>query len=90
MKKNAFVAITWFMALVAAGCSNSEETTPVSQDAAPVTRNIGVKTPKLTAYIETNDINPLNMGEYYFNGAERESAEPVLTIVRTTKEDMDF
>lgn len=32
------------------------------------TRAVSVKTPKLTTYIETNDINPLNMGEYYFTG----------------------
>ena len=30
------------------------------------TRAVGVKTPKLTVYVETNDINPLNAGEYYF------------------------
>ncbi len=30
------------------------------------TRAAGTKTPKLTVYVETNDINPLNVGEYYF------------------------
>lgn len=30
------------------------------------TRAVGTKTPKLTVYVETNDINPLNAGEYYF------------------------
>lgn len=37
------------------------------------TRAVGVKTPKLTVYVETNDINPLNAGEYYFcNSSPRE------------------
>ena len=26
--------------------------------------------PKLTTYIETNDVNPLNAGEYYFTGTD--------------------
>lgn len=30
------------------------------------TRAVGTKSPKLTVYVETNDINPLNAGEYYF------------------------
>lgn len=50
------------------GCSNEDYTVETQQDAQPTTRSVGVKTPKLTTYIETNDINPLNAGEYYFTG----------------------
>lgn len=49
-------------------CSNEDYTVETQQDAQPTTRGVGVKTPKLTTYIETNDINPLNAGEYYFTG----------------------
>lgn len=49
-------------------CSNDDYTVETQQDAQPTTRSVGVKTPKLTTYIETNDINPLNAGEYYFTG----------------------
>lgn len=61
---------TLLMVLFAASCSNSDEMAVVaSQDAQPtVTRSVSAKSPVLTTYIETNDINPLNMGEYYFCG----------------------
>lgn len=49
-------------------CSNDDYSVETQQDAQPNTRSVGVKTPKLTTYIETNDINPLNAGEYYFTG----------------------
>lgn len=65
MKHLLVSALTLSMALFAASCSNNEEIEVASQD-APVTRAVSVKTPKLTVYVETNDINPLNMGEYYF------------------------
>lgn len=49
-------------------CSNDDYTVETQQDAQPTTRSVGTKTPKLSVYIETNDINPLNAGEYYFTG----------------------
>ena len=50
-------------------CSNEDYTVETQQDTQPTTRSIdATKIPKLTAYIETNDINPLNAGEYYFTG----------------------
>lgn len=52
-----------------ASCSNDENVIE-AQDASlsATTRAVGTKTPKFTTYIETNDINPLNAGEYYFTG----------------------
>lgn len=53
-------------------CSNTDEDYAVEaqSEVSPVTRSVGAKTPILTTYIETNDINPLNAGEYYFTGTE--------------------
>lgn len=51
-------------------CSNEDYTVEAQQGAQLTTRSVGVKTPKLTTYIETNDINPLNAGEYYFTGTD--------------------
>lgn len=65
--KNSVLLI--FMALFIASCSNNESLVTESQNTEIVgTRAVSDKTPKLTVYIETNDINPLNMGEYYFCG----------------------
>ena len=62
---------TLFLGLLIANCSNDVDMEVASQDAqTPVTRGVSAKTPKLTTYIETNDINPLNMGEYYFTGTD--------------------
>lgn len=59
------------------GCSGYRNDTvtndPASNETEVSTRAVGVKTPKFTVYIETNDINPLNAGEYYFcNSSPRE------------------
>lgn len=52
---------TLFLGLFIANCSNDVDMEVASQDAqTPVTRGVSAKTPKLTTYIETNDINPLN------------------------------
>lgn len=32
----------------------------------PATKALGDKTPMLAVYVETNDVNPLNAGDYYF------------------------
>lgn len=39
------------------------------------TKAYGVKTPKLAVYVETNDVNPLNAGDYMMNGT------PIIDIV---------
>ncbi len=66
-----------FLLLVAAmmtgafitSCSNDDYMAEEQQESTlPTTRAVSDKTPKLTTYIETNDINPLNAGEYYFTG----------------------
>ncbi len=49
-----------------ASCSQNEEfpAQATNDDAAIVTRAYGTKTPKVTIYVETNDVNPLNAGDY--------------------------
>ena len=81
MKTNYFrtislLSITEMMSAAFQACNkqagsmaNEDETSQNSLD----TRAVGVKTPKFTVYIETNDVNPLNAGEYYFcNSSPRE------------------
>lgn len=81
MKTNYFrtislLSITVMMSAAFQACNkqagsmaNEDVTSQNSLD----TRAVGVKTPKFTVYIETNDINPLNAGEYYFcNSSPRE------------------
>lgn len=73
--KNIFsIAITMIMVLFATSCSNNEDMVTAPQDAQVNngTRSVSAKTPKLTTYIETNDINPLNMSEYYFCGTDKD------------------
>lgn len=79
MKKLLFAAIA-IMAVFATGCSNTDDMLVASQDAQDTntTRSVGVKTPKLTTYIETNDINPLNMGEYTFAGTDEQVVDHVI------------
>lgn len=43
------------------------------QGISPTTRGVSDKMPKLTTYIETNDVNPLNAGEYYLQVRIRKS-----------------
>lgn len=59
--------------------SCNKEMTPSVQDTdetTPMTKAYGDKTPVVTAYIETNDTNPLNAGDYF-----DENGEPFFDIV---------
>ena len=52
-------------------CSNDDYMAETQQQGiSPATRSVSDKMPKLTTYIETNDVNPLNAGEYYFTGTD--------------------
>ena len=46
-----------------------------AQKAMPMTRAYGDKTPKIAVYVETNDVNPLNAGDYFIGD------EPFVDIV---------
>lgn len=81
MKTNYFrtislLSITVMMSAAFQACNKQAESMAnkdVTSRNSTDTRAVGVKTPKFTVYIETNDINPLNAGEYYFcNSSPRE------------------
>lgn len=78
MKKYFSFAVTLIMALfVATSCSN-DESMVASEDAQVAnTRAVGY-TPKFTVYIETNDINPLNVGEYTLEGTSTPAIDHVV------------
>ena len=78
--KTYFSMFVAFIAMFfAASCSNSDEIMEASsQKAQLATRAVGVKAPKFTVYVETNDVNPLNAGEYLFNGTTEEAVDHVV------------
>lgn len=50
-------------------CQQTEEQIADSgQPEARATRAYGDKSPKIQVYVETNDVNPLNAGDYYMDG----------------------
>lgn len=67
MKTRFFFASLVAVAGMLVSCN--KEISPASQnadEATPVaTKAYGDKTPKIVVYVETNDVNPLNAGDYY-------------------------
>lgn len=93
MKKYFSFAVTLIMALfVATSCSN-DESLIASEDAQVAnTRAVGY-TPKFTVYIETNDINPLNVGEYTLEGTSTPAIDHVVLFasnIRGTKSTVEL
>lgn len=77
MKTKFFFASLVAMAGMLVSCN--KEMTPSVQntdETVPMTKAYGDKTPIVTAYIETNDTNPLNAGDYF-----DENGEPFFDIV---------
>ncbi len=65
----AIVKILAFAATIAGALSCNEIEQPQVQDNQPEestisTRSFGQKNPKMVVYVETNDVNPLNAGDY--------------------------
>lgn len=70
---------TMMAGTIVTSCSNMEEdVTAMPQDTQISTRAVGSKIPKLTVYIETNDVNPLNAMEYKFSGTSEEVIDHVV------------
>ena len=71
-KSLLFVALVGMTATMFS-CNKAENPfQPVSQaeeSHAAVTKAYGDKTPKVAVYVETNDVNPLNAGDYCMDGA---------------------
>lgn len=61
-------------------CNKIEESKLVNDQIPepPITKAIGDKTPIMACYVETNDVNPLNAGDYYFEDGLN---EPFFDIV---------
>ena len=82
MRKVLFLTISLFTMLFATSCSDEENlggtSSKETQSAVGIPRSIGIKTPKLTIYIQTKDINPLNVGEYYFTGTNEQVVDHVI------------
>ena len=79
MKKTLKLMTALFVgAMFMGACQQAEEPAmePGQNDAA-VTRAYGDKTPKITIYVETNDVNPLNAGDYVLDS----NGEPYADIV---------
>ncbi len=65
---------------VVTSCNNvgMEDDVMQMSDPQTITRAVGSKTPKLTVYIETNDVNPLNAKEYIFSNTTEEVVDHVI------------
>lgn len=64
MKTNLFSLTAMLMAGIMVSCQQAEEP-QVNEDKAEIsTRAYGDKSPKMVVYVETNDTNPLNAGDY--------------------------
>ncbi len=66
MKTTLKLTIALFIGTLLMGACQQAEEPVMEQDqtVAPVTRAFGDKTPIVAIYVETNDINPLNAGDY--------------------------
>ena len=72
-------------------CQQAEEPTmDKAQEPVVKTRAYGDKTPKVTIYVETNDVNPLNAGDYLLSDGSAmpiswSSSPPISTRRRSTE-----
>lgn len=67
---NFFKMATCAAALASIFACNKVETPQMGENQFPATKAIGDKTPVMAVYVETNDVNPLNAGDYYFDDDE--------------------
>ncbi|MEG1701042.1 MAG: glycosyl hydrolase family 18 protein [Alistipes sp.] len=74
MKKNLIsLAALLVSACTLFSCQESNEPMDGANEAA-ITRAYGDKTPKLVAYVEINDTNPLNAADYYLGATSQNKA----------------
>lgn len=76
MKKNIAFSIVVTAIAVLISCNKVDSTSPTGEDFSNpephsiLTKGVGEKTPSIICYVETNDVNPLNAGDYYFPNGE--------------------
>lgn len=77
MKTYYFFASLLFVAGALCSCNEvAEQSATDAADGTATTRAYGDKTPKLVTYVETNDVNPLNAGDWLLS-----DGEPAIDIV---------
>lgn len=62
--KNFYIYLIVFISSIIAGCEQIEEKDITVLNESMVTKSYGDKYPFISVYIETNDVNPLNAGDY--------------------------
>ena len=62
--KNFYIYLIVFISSIIAGCEQIEEKDITVSNESMVTKSYGDKYPFISVYIETNDVNPLNAGDY--------------------------
>ena len=74
------IIATMMAGTIVTSCNNvgMEDDVMQQSDSQTSTRAVGDKTPKLTVYIETNDVNPLNAKEYLFSNTSEEVVDNVI------------
>lgn len=67
-------------ALASIFACNKVETPQMGENQVPMTKAIGDKSPIMAVYVETNDVNPLNAGDYYFEDGNNETFIDILEL----------
>lgn len=62
--KNFYIYLIVFISSIIAGCEQIEEKDITVSSKSMVTKSYGYKYPFISVYVETNDVNPLNAGDY--------------------------
>lgn len=80
MRINQIIATVFALTFGMLSCNKNVQEQPVvsneaTSTASVVTKAYGDKSPIIAVYVETNDVNPLNAGDYYMNG------EPFIDVV---------
>lgn len=82
IKNLLLLTVAMVTGVVVTSCNNADSDMVAMNETKALgqaeTRSVGNKPPKLTVYIETNDINPLNAGEYRFCNTTEEVVDHVI------------
>lgn len=62
--KNIYIYLTLLMSSIVIGCEQIEEKNIAVSGESLTTKSYGYKYPFISVYVETNDVNPLNAGDY--------------------------
>ncbi|WP_320980609.1 glycosyl hydrolase family 18 protein [Bacteroides sp.] len=89
-KTYLLLIIAMIIGTIPTSCSNDQEIiSEMSKNLKIRTRSTNAKTPKVVATVETNKVNPLNVGEYYLCDSTLEK-EPFFDIVVLYASDINY